>query len=114
MQMNEQLIESLKALVVSAEEPIFSAADYESFKRCGLSEDEISNLEKVQMMSGVVDVLPKDAEGIQKLSAVVNFLSQGDKQTNAENMKKLAEKDPQVMFQLMALAKIAENEAESK
>ena len=62
------------------------------------------------MLANVADVLPKDEEGRQKLSAVIQFLSQGDKQTNLANMKKLAEKDPQVMLQLMALSTIAEEE----
>ena len=110
MEMNEQILESIKAMVESAEEPIFSEADYALFKKGGLSEDEIKNLEKVEMLANVADVLPKDEEGRQKLSAVIQFLSQGDKQTNLANMKKLAEKDPQVMLQLMALSTIAEEE----
>lgn len=114
MENKEQLVESLKNIASSAEEPIFSKEDYELFKKCGMTDEQIKAMEQAEMMSGVVEVLPEAEADIQKLGAALGAISGPDSKQDLANLKLIAEKDPKMLAQLMALTSVAENEVESK
>ena len=108
----EQLeVQGLKNLIASANEPVFSKEDYELFKKCGFTAQDVKDLEQTEMMSGVIDVLPEDNAGIQRMGAALGAISneQNPKQ-NLENLKIIAERDPEMFAKLMALTTVVENE----
>lgn len=108
----QQIIQGLKNIASAANEPVFSKEDYELFKRCGISEEEIKHLEKTEMLAGVIDVLPGDEAGIQRLAAALGAISnENNPEQNLANLKIIAEKDPEMLAKLMALSSITENEA---
>ena len=111
---NKELMESLQTLASAAEEPVFSKEDYELFKRCGLTDEQIKGLEQTEMMSGVIEALPNDEAGTQRLAGALGAISRPDSKESLANLKLIAEKDPQMLAQLMALEVIADNETESK
>ncbi len=108
----QQLIETLNTIASAAEEPIFSQEDYELFKKCGMTDEQIKGLEQTEMMSGVIEALPNDEAGTQRLAAALGAISRPDPKESQANLKLIAEKDPQMLAQLMALTVVAENEAE--
>ena len=110
----QQLIDSLNKIESEANKPIFSEADYKMFRDCGMSEEQIKRLEHVEMMSNIINILPGDENGINRLVAALGALSKDDVNENLANLKLIVEKDPQTFAQLMALASVAENEADSK
>ena len=114
MENTEQLVESLRAVASAAVEPVFSKEDYALFKKCGLSAEDISKLEQAEAMSGVIDVLPNEEAGVQRLAAALGAISNEDSKKNIENLTLIAQRDPKMFQQLMALTAISNNEASSK
>lgn len=116
MENKEQLIEALNKIIEAAEKPVFTEEEYEAFRQGGLSEEEIKELEKMEMLSDTINVLPSDKKDMDRLGAVLEALSSGDNKQNFEKLRILAEKDPQVFAQVMALTSVIENEilAENK
>lgn len=109
MENKEQLMEFVNTVNSTADEPIFSKEDYELFKKCGMTEEQIKSLEQAEMMSGVIDALPNDEAGTQRLGAALGAISGPDSKQNLANMKLIAEKDPKMFAQLMALSTVAED-----
>lgn len=105
---NKELVESLKNVASGAEEAVFSKKDLDLFKKCGLSEEDIKNLEQTEMMSQVIDTLPNDEAGVQRLAAALGAISRENTQENLAALKLIAEKDPTMLAQLMALTTVAE------
>lgn len=113
MENKEQLVESLKEVASVAEESVFSKADYELFKKCGLSAEDIAKLEQAEGMADVIDTLPGDEAGTQKLAAALGAISNQDSKKNMENLTLIAQKDPKMFEQLMALTAVSDNEIAS-
>ena len=61
------------------------------------------------MMSQVIDTLPNDEAGVQRLAAALGAISRENTQENLAALKLIAEKDPTMLAQLMALTTIAED-----
>lgn len=114
MEKNEKLVKDIAAVVAAADKPIFSDEDYALFKKCGLTDEQIKGLEQAEMMSGVIDMLPNDDAGVKRLAGALGAISKADPKESLANLNLIAEKDPQMLAQLMALTAIAENEVESK
>lgn len=114
MENKEQLMEFVNSVNSSAEEPVFSSEEIALFKNCGLSDEQIKAMEQTEMMSGVIEALPNDEAGTQRLAAAIGAISRPDSKESLANLKLIAEKDPKMFAQLMALTTLAENEAESK
>lgn len=110
MENKEQLIEALNKIVENAGKPVFTEEEYDTFRQAGLSEEEIKELEKMEMLSDTIDVLPSDKKDMDRLGAVLEVLSSGDGKQNLEKLRILAEKDPKVFAQVMALTSVIENE----
>ena len=110
MENKEQLVESLREVASVAEESVFSKEDYALFEKCGISAEDIKKLEQAEMMSDVVDVLPGDDAGVQKLAAALGAISNKDSKKNIENLTLIAQKDPKMFQQLMALTAVSDNE----
>ena len=110
----EQLVvQGLKNLAAAANEPVFKKEDYELFKRCGLTPEEVKDLEKAQMMSNIVEILPDDEAGIQRMGAALGAISNKEHpENNLKNLQIIAERDPEMFVKLMALTSVVENEIE--
>ncbi len=107
----QQIIQGLKNIAEAANEPVFSKEDYELFKRCGMSDEEIKQVEKAEVMSGVIDILPNDEAGLDRLAAALGAISnEKNPEQNLANLKIIAEKDPEMLAKLFALSSITENE----
>ena len=111
---NNKLMEFANSVTSTAEEAVFSQEDIALFKKCGLSDEQIKAMEQTEMVSGVVDALPNDEAGTQRLAAAIGAISRQDSKESLANLNLIAEKDPKMFAQLMALTTLAENEAESK
>lgn len=90
--------------------PVFSEEDYKEFKAAGLTAEEIVGLERAEALSQIIDVLPENAEDIDKLLNSINSLSNDSAKINLNNLLTIAQKDPKLLVQLFAITAIAENE----
>lgn len=82
---------------------IFPKEIYEMFQRSGLSDEEISNLEEAELRSRVLDFLPDDPAGQDRLASALMAISKNSTEENSKNLTLIAQKDPQMLIQLMAL-----------
>ena len=110
----QQIMQGLKNIAEAANEPVFSKEDYELFKRCGMSDEQIKQAEKAEVLAGVIDVLPNNEAGLNKLLAALGAISNDNTDQNLKNLQIIAERDPERLVQLLALTTIAENEAEGE
>ena len=109
MNSNEKLIEALKKIDVKAlvtPEPLFPEEVYEMFKRNGLSSEEIATLENAELKTRIMDLLPNDEKGQERLAAALESISKESGKENAVNLITIAQKDPAMLVQLMALTEV--------
>lgn len=92
--------------------PVFSKEEYAIYKQNGFSDKEIAQLEEAELLAQLVDHLPKDAKGVERLGGALDAVSSADPELNKRNLLLIAQKDPQMLVQLLALAEIAEQTAE--
>ncbi|MBQ7917874.1 MAG: hypothetical protein IJ310_03550 [Clostridia bacterium] len=108
MEGNEKLIEALKNVDVKAlvtPEPVFPKEAYEMFKRNGLSSEEIATLENAELKTRIMNLLPDDEKGQERLAMALQAISRSGKE-NAANLITIAQKDPAMLVQLMALTEV--------
>lgn len=86
----------------------FSEDEYRVFKENGLTQEEISNLEDLESFSQLMDLLPADKKSIKRLSDALDAVSSVNPEANKKNLVLIAQKDPQMLVQLLALAEVAE------
>ena len=106
---NEKLVEALKKIDVKSlvtPEPIFPKEAYEMFKRNGLSKDEIATLENAELKTRIMKLLPDDEKGQEKLALALQAISKESGKENAVNLITIAQKDPAMLVQLMALTEV--------
>ena len=111
MENKEQLLKAFELAVKIMDEPVFTEEEYEAFRAGGLTEEQIKSLEKTELMSRPIDSLPDDEDGMKRLEAALEAISVEDMNKRLENIKIIAEKDPKVFSQIMALSSVIENEA---
>lgn len=90
--------------------PVFTEEQYNEFKNAGLTPDEIAVLEKAESYAQIIDILPTDNAGIDKLIEAVVSLSDDNAEVNINTLLAIAKKDPNLLMQLFAITAIAENE----
>lgn len=106
---NEKLVEALKKIDVKSlvtPEPIFPKAAYEMFERNGLSKDEIATLENAELKTRIMRLLPDDEKGQERLAMALQAISRETSKENAVNLITIAQKDPAMLVQLMALTEV--------
>jgi hypothetical protein len=92
--------------------PVFPKEVYEIYKQNGLTDQEIAQLEEAELLAQLVDHLPKDAKGIERLTGALAAVTSANPEINQRNLLLIAQKDPQMLVQLLALAEITEQTAE--
>ena len=116
MNSNQQkLIDALSKInykELAEPKPVFTQAEYDMFKQNGLTKEEIAQLEDTEMLSQLVELLPTDAKSISRLSGALDAVSSADPELNKRNLLLIAQKDPQMLVQLLSLAEVAEQTAE--
>ncbi|MBR3885063.1 MAG: hypothetical protein IKJ33_01160 [Clostridia bacterium] len=106
---NEKLVEALKKIDVKSlvtPEPIFPKEAYEMFKRNGLSKDEIATLENAELKTRIMQLLPDDEKGQERLAMALQAISKETGKENAMNLITIAQKEPAMLVQLMALTEV--------
>lgn len=106
---NEKLVEALKKIDVKSlvtPEPIFPKEAYEMFKRNGLSKDEIATLENAELKTRIMQLLPDDEKGQERLAMALQAISKESGKENAMNLITIAQKEPAMLVQLMALTEV--------
>lgn len=109
MKGNEKLIKALENIDVkelAEPRPIFSENVYKIFKEHGLTAEEVSTLENAEMLSQIVDLLPDDDKGNERLAAALEAVSKETTKENMQNLLLIAQKDPQMLAQLLALTEV--------
>lgn len=109
MEGNEKLVEALKKVDVKAlatPEPIFPEEAYKMFKRNGLSDEEIATLENAELKTRIMNLLPDDEKGQERLAMALQAISRETGKENAANLITIAQKDPAMLVQLMALTEV--------
>ena len=109
MEGNEKLVEALKKVDVKAlatPEPIFPKEAYELFKKNGLSSEEIATLENAELKTRIMNLLPDDEKGQERLAMALQAISKENGKENAANLITIAQKDPAMLVQLMALTEV--------
>lgn len=117
MENNEKLLEALKKIDVKSletPEPIFSPETYELFKKSGLSEDEIATLENAELKNRVLEILPDDEQGIERVAGALSAISRDNGDENVKNLLLIAQKDPEMLAKLMALTEVFKTPVELK
>lgn len=109
---NEELVKALQDLASDIDKPVFSEEEYAVFNKY-MTPEQVKELENAENRYAVLDVLPDDEAGIQRLGAALGAISGANPKENMDNLKLIAEKDPERFVQLMALTSVAENEAEA-
>ena len=111
MENKEKLIQTLsnidyKSLVEPR--PVFSKEQYELFAANGLSKQEIAMLEEAEMFSQFINLLPNDEKNTEKMMSALDAISTANPEVNKQHIMLIAEKDPQMIAQLLALAELME------
>lgn len=110
---NKELI--MKGLETTLKEianpaPVFTKEQYDEFKNAGLTPDEIATLEKAEEYAQIIDILPTDNAGIDKLIEAMTSLSDDNAEVNLNKLVAIAQKDPNLLMQLFAITAVAEIE----
>ncbi len=114
MEGKEQLMEALRNIDVkelAEPRPVFSETEYRMFKNAGLSKEEVETLENAEMTRQIIELLPKDQAGIDKLASALQSISNENSKQNAANLLLIAQKDPERLVQLLALTEVFEQNA---
>ena len=111
MDNKEKLIETLsridyKSLVEPR--PMFSKEQYELFKANGLSKQEIEMLEQAEAYSELINLLPNDEKGTDRMLSALDAISTANPEINKQHILIIAEKDPEMLAKLLALAELME------
>lgn len=116
MENKEKVMKGLETALkeIANPEPIFSKEQYEEFKKAGLTQEEVEKLETAEAYAQIIDILPNNAAGIDKIMEAFASLSNDSTKANVENLLAIAQKDPNLFVQLMAVTAIAENEYKGK
>lgn len=113
MNEKEKLIEQLSKIdykALSNTEPIFTEEEIAEYKKCGLSDAEIANLEQAETYARIIEVLPKDDKGADRLEQAVKELSSDSNKENINKLLAIANNDPVLLAQLFALSSLLEPE----
>lgn len=105
MEGKEKLIEALKNIDVkelAEPRPVFSPEEYEAFVSAGMTKEEIGDLEKAEMLSQVIELLPTDKAGIERLIGALGAVSTNSDKQNLANLLTIAQKDPNMLVQMIA------------
>lgn len=112
MEGKEKIIEALNNIDVKElfePRPVFSPAEYELYRKSGLSEEEISTLEMAEMKAQILELLPEDTQGLNRLAGALESISKESSKENMANLLLIAQKDPQTLIQLFALTEVFDN-----
>ena len=107
---NQKFAGALKKLAQEMETPVFTEEEINVFRKSGMTEAEIKELAETSVLADTINVLPDDEEGLNKLAAVLKSLETGTATQKLEKIQALAEKDPKMFAQVMALTTIIEQE----
>ena len=108
----EKIIEALKNIDVkelAEPKPVFSPEEYAFFQRSGLSADEVRTLENAEMLTQILELLPEDQKGLDRLAGALQAISKETTKENMANLLLIAQKDPQTLIQLLALTEVFDN-----
>ena len=111
----KKLVEALSKInykELAEQKPVFTKAEYDMFKQNGLTKDEIAQLEETELLSQLLEHIPDDAKSLSRISGALDAVLTADPELNKRNLLLIAQKDPQMLVQLLALAEIAEQTAE--
>lgn len=114
MEGKEKLIEAIKKIdfkEFAQSKPVFDEKQLKMFEKAGLTSDEIKTLEEAEMLSQIIELLPETQEGIDKLAAALQAISNTDSKQNTANLLLIAQKDPERLVQLLALTELFEQNA---
>lgn len=116
MENQEKIMKGIETALkeITNPDPIFTKEEYEEFKKAGLTQEEITKLENAEAYAQIIDILPNDGEGADKIMAAFASLSNDSTKVNVENLLAIAQKDPNLLVQLLAITAIAENENKSE
>lgn len=116
MEKKEKIMQGIENALkeIANPEPIFSKEQYEEFKKAGLTQEEVEKLENAEAYAQIIDILPNDGAGVDKILEAFASLSNDSTKTNVENLLAIAQKDPNLLVQLLAVTAIAENENSEK
>ena len=109
MDNKEKVLEALKKIDVSSlvdNTPVFDEETYALFKKGGLSEDEIATLEYAELKARALEILPDDKKGMDRVFGALAAISKDTAEENAKNLALIAQKDPEMLFKLIALTEI--------
>ena len=84
----------------------FDEETYALFKKGGLSEDEIATLEYAELKARALEILPDDKKGMDRVFGALAAISKDTAEENAKNLALIAQKDPEMLFKLIALTEI--------
>ena len=76
------------------------------FKRNGLSNYEIATLENAELKTRIMNLLPDDEKGQERLAQALQSISKETGKENAVNLVTIAQKEPAMLVQLMALTEV--------
>jgi hypothetical protein len=115
MDNKEKIVEALKKVDLKglvSDEQVFSKATYEMFEKCGLSAEEVEKLERAELQTRVLETLPTDEASMNRIAGALAAISNADGKENAKNLALIAQKDPQMLMNLLALTEVFESEAD--
>lgn len=110
-QLNKLIEETMKKLNIEElqkDEPIFPAETYELFKANGLSQEDIEDMEKAEIFSQLVDLLPDDEKGLKLLTDAFALISKNSTKENLAGLQAIAMKDPKLLMQMFAFTSLVE------
>lgn len=113
MEGKEKLVEALKNIDIkelAEPRPVFSETEYKMFKNAGLTKEEVDNLEKAEMTRQIIELMPNNEADVNKLTEALKAVSNADNKKNAANLLLIAQKDPERLLQLLAVAELFEKE----
>ncbi len=99
-------LKKLNSPTFSMEKSVFPKEVYDLFERNNLTQDEIETLERAELQTRVIELLPDDEKGRERLTMALQAISNEDGDKNLENLKIIAEKDPNMLVQLFALTEV--------
>lgn len=111
MDNKEKIIEALAKIdyaSLALPKQVFSKEQYKLFEENGLTKKEIAQLEEAEVYSQLIDLLPNDAKGVDRMMSALDAVSNANPEINKKHLILIAQKDPQMLVQLLALAELLE------
>ena len=115
MENKEQILESLKNVnfkELTEQKPVFSEEEYAMFKKSGLTPEEINKLEDGEMLRQVIELLPDEEAGLERLAKALEAISMDKTEDNLKNLLTIAQNEPNLLVQILALAEVTEQSEE--